>query len=69
MNPGLSGSFSLRRLKGGDTVAHAEVQHLSRVISEPPQVQMLDMRYGSIRAEALTPRESLAFIEKVREET
>lgn len=69
VNPGLSGSFSLRRLKGGDTVAHAEVQHLSRVISEPPQVQMLDMRYGSIRAEALTPRESLAFIEKVREET
>ncbi|MCL6302545.1 helix-turn-helix domain-containing protein [Streptomyces kronopolitis] len=69
VNPGLSGSFSLLRLQGGDTVAHAEIQHLSRVISEPLQVQMLDMRYGSIRAEALTPRESLAFIEKVREET
>lgn len=69
VNPGLSGSFSLLRLKNGDTVAHAEVQHLSRVISEPPQVQMLDMRYGNIRAQALTPRESLAFIEKAREET
>ncbi|MET7799788.1 helix-turn-helix domain-containing protein [Streptomyces decoyicus] len=69
VNPGLSGSFSLLRLKGGDTVALAEVQHLSRVISEPPQVQMLDMRYGNIRAQALTPRESLAFIEKAREET
>jgi hypothetical protein len=35
------------------------------VISDPREVQILEMRYGMIRAQALTPRESLAFIEKV----
>ncbi len=32
-------------------------------------MQILDMRYGIIRSQALTPRESLAFIEKMRGET
>lgn len=31
----------------------------------PQEVQILEMRYGMIRAQALTPRESQAFIEKV----
>jgi hypothetical protein len=35
------------------------------VISDPKEVQILDMRYGVIRAQALSPRESLTFIEKV----
>ncbi|WP_260333716.1 helix-turn-helix domain-containing protein [Streptomyces beigongshangae] len=68
-NSGLAGSFRLLRLKGGTTVGHVEVQHLSRVITEPKEVQLLDMRYGTIRAQALSPRESVAFIEKVLGET
>jgi transcriptional regulator with XRE-family HTH domain len=68
-NSGLAGSFRILRLNDGSTVGQAEVQHISRVIADPKQVQLLDIRYGAIRAQALTPRESLAFIEKVLEET
>ncbi|MYT25290.1 helix-turn-helix domain-containing protein [Streptomyces sp. SID7760] len=62
---GLGGSLQLMRLKDGTTVGHNEVQLVSRLITEPKEVQILDMRYGMIRAQALTPRESLTFIEKV----
>ncbi|MFS4091965.1 helix-turn-helix domain-containing protein [Streptomyces sp. AF1A] len=68
-NAGLAGSFRLLRLRDGSTVGHNEVQLVSRVITDPKEVQVLDIRYGIIRAQALTPRESLAFIEKVLGET
>ncbi|WP_030347128.1 helix-turn-helix domain-containing protein [Streptomyces sp. NRRL S-1022] len=68
-NSGLAGSFRLLRLKDGTTVGHVEVQHISRVIVDPKEVQLLDMRYGIIRAQALDPRESTALIEKVLGET
>ncbi|MFF9981919.1 helix-turn-helix domain-containing protein [Streptomyces erythrochromogenes] len=66
---GLGASFTVMRLKDGTTVGHNEVQLASRLITEPKEVQILDMRYGMIRAQALTPRESLTFIEKVLGET
>ncbi|GHF31863.1 XRE family transcriptional regulator [Streptomyces griseoluteus] len=68
-NAGLAGSFRLLRLRDGSTAGHNEVQLVSRVITDPKEVQVLDIRYGIIRAQALTPRESLAFIEKVLGET
>ncbi|MGW5198030.1 helix-turn-helix domain-containing protein [Streptomyces spiralis] len=68
-NPGLAGSFRLLRLKDGTTAGHVEVQHISRVITDPKEVQLLDMRYGIIRAQALGTRESKALIEKVLGET
>ncbi|MCX4630191.1 helix-turn-helix transcriptional regulator [Streptomyces sp. NBC_01443] len=66
---GLAGSLKIMRLKDGTTLGHNEVQLVSRLITEPKEVQILDMRYGMIRAQALTPRESLTFIEKVLGET
>ncbi|MEU8351933.1 XRE family transcriptional regulator, partial [Streptomyces sp. NPDC048845] len=33
--------------------------------SEPKKVSALEATYGVLRAQALTPRESLAFIEKL----
>ncbi|MER6709866.1 helix-turn-helix transcriptional regulator [Streptomyces sp. NPDC000877] len=66
---GLAGSLQLLRLKEGDTVGHNEVQLTSRLISHPKEVQIHEIRYGIIRAQALTPRESLAFIEKALGET
>ncbi|MEE1751840.1 helix-turn-helix domain-containing protein [Streptomyces sp. SP18CS02] len=66
---GLAGSLRVLKLKDGTAVGHDEVQLTSRLISNPKEVQILDMRYGMIRAQALTPRESLAFIEKIRGET
>ncbi|MFD5395623.1 helix-turn-helix domain-containing protein [Streptomyces sp. NPDC127097] len=68
-NAGLEGPFQLLRLKDGSTVGHNESQLISRVISNPKELQTLELRYGMIRAQALTPRESLAFIDKVRGET
>jgi len=50
-------------------VAQAEVQQFSRVVTDRKEVRILGARYGIIRAQALTPRESLEFIEKVLEET
>ncbi len=66
---GLGASFTVMRLKDGTTVGHNEVQLVSRLITEPKEVQILDMRYGMIRAQALTPRASLTFIEKLLGET
>ncbi|MFD7303212.1 helix-turn-helix transcriptional regulator [Streptomyces pharetrae] len=68
-NSGLAGSFRLLRLRDGTTVGHVEVQHISRVLVDPKEVQLLDMRYGTIRAQALSPRESMALIEKALGET
>ncbi|CAL9379751.1 hypothetical protein SUDANB6_01035 [Streptomyces sp. enrichment culture] len=68
-NAGLGGPFHLLRLKEGTTVGYNEVQFTSRLISDPKEVQILELRYGIIRAQALPPRESLAFIEKVLGET
>lgn len=66
---GLAGSLHLLKLREGDTVGHNEVQLTSRLISNPKETQVLEIRYGIIRAQALTPRESLAFIEKALGET
>lgn len=66
---GMAGELRVLKLRGGDTVGYAEAQLTSRLICEPKEVQILEMRYGLVRAQALTPRESLAFIEKVLGET
>ncbi|MET8168769.1 helix-turn-helix transcriptional regulator [Streptomyces sp. NPDC005329] len=62
---GMAGSLQLLKLSDGKTVGHSEAQLHSHLISDTREVQILEMRYGMIRAQALTPRESLAFIEKV----
>ncbi|WP_432044609.1 helix-turn-helix domain-containing protein [Streptomyces asiaticus] len=68
-NSGLGGPFRLLKLKDGTTVGHTEVQLFSRVIADPKEIHILEMRYGIIRAQALAPRESLAFIDKMLGET
>ncbi|WSW98562.1 helix-turn-helix transcriptional regulator [Streptomyces sp. NBC_00989] len=66
---GLGGPFRLIDPHHGPKVGHVEVQRFSRVIPERQEVRRLEIQYGIIRAQALTPRESLAFIEKVLGET
>lgn len=66
---GMSGPLQLLKLRDGTAVCHTEMQLTSRLISAPREVQILEMRYGIIRAQALTPRESLALVEKVLGET
>ncbi|GAB2576151.1 helix-turn-helix transcriptional regulator [Streptomyces capparidis] len=66
---GMAGELRVLKLNDGNTVGYSEAQLTSRVVSNPREVHVLEMRYGIIRAQALTPRESLAFIEKVLGET
>jgi transcriptional regulator with XRE-family HTH domain len=69
VHAGMAGELRLLKLSDGSTVGYSEAQLTSRVITQPTEVQILELRYGIIRAQALTPRESLAFIEKVLGDT
>ncbi|WP_405685275.1 helix-turn-helix transcriptional regulator [Streptomyces sp. NBC_00057] len=66
---GMGGQLQLLKFDDGTAVGHWEGQLTSRLISDPKQVRIIELRYGIIRAQALTPRESLAFIEKALGET
>ncbi|MEW2296981.1 helix-turn-helix transcriptional regulator [Streptomyces sp. NPDC006743] len=68
-NSGLGGLFRLLKLKDGTAVGLSEAPLVSRVFCGPKETTVLDVRYGIIRAQALTPRESLTFIEQLRGET
>ncbi|MEV7319418.1 helix-turn-helix transcriptional regulator [Streptomyces sp. NPDC093970] len=61
----VSGSFRVLKFRDGKALAYSAGELQSRVISDPREAQLLEMRYGMIRAQALSPRESLAFIERV----
>ncbi|MGW4193653.1 helix-turn-helix domain-containing protein [Streptomyces sp. NPDC005004] len=65
---GMNGQFRVLKLRSGKSLGQTTGQLYDRVISDPHEVQTLDMRYGMIRAQALTPPESLTFIAKVLEE-
>lgn len=62
---GLAGPFTLIETRDGRRIAYAEVHKDSRLYTERRSVRELEEQYGLLRAEALTPRESLAFIEKL----
>ncbi|MGA4877539.1 helix-turn-helix domain-containing protein [Streptomyces lydicamycinicus] len=66
---GMGGRIQLLKFGDGSVVGHSEGQFGSRPVSHPKEIQVLELRYGTIRAQALTPRESLAFIEKLLGET
>ncbi|MGW0942457.1 helix-turn-helix domain-containing protein [Streptomyces sp. NPDC002623] len=60
---GLAGPFTLIETRAGQRIAYAEVQKSSHLYTERTPVRELEAQYGIIRAQALTPRESMAFIE------
>lgn len=64
-NAGLAGPFTLTETKGGRRIAYVEVQNVSHVHTERHLVRGLEVKYGILRAQALTPRESLAYVEKL----
>ncbi|MEJ8649474.1 helix-turn-helix transcriptional regulator [Streptomyces sp. MS1.AVA.3] len=66
---GMSGEIQLLKLRNGSTVGYSDAQLTSRLVTQPKEVQVLELRYGIIRSQALAPRESLTFIEKLRGET
>ncbi|MGP2440447.1 helix-turn-helix domain-containing protein [Streptomyces sp. JW3] len=62
---GMGGSFILLTPKGKPQVGYAEVQGSARLSTDPEEVRILAARYGSLRAQALTMRESLALIKNM----
>lgn len=62
---GMGGPFILLTPKGRPQVGYVEVQNVSRLATESEEVRILAARYGSIRAQALTPQESLTLLEKM----
>ncbi|MFE3410400.1 helix-turn-helix domain-containing protein [Streptomyces mirabilis] len=64
-NAGVDGPFTVLTRQGGDQVGYMEAQGRSTLVTDREEVRALAARYGIIRAQALTPRESLAFIEKL----
>ncbi|GGV38324.1 transcriptional regulator [Streptomyces longisporoflavus] len=64
-NAGMAGPFTLIETKEGRRIAYAEVQNVSRLQTERERVRALEAKYGIIRAQALTPRKSLAYVEKL----
>ncbi|WP_371654092.1 MULTISPECIES: helix-turn-helix transcriptional regulator [unclassified Streptomyces] len=64
-HPSQDGSFILLTPKGRQQVAYIEIYGHPRLITDPHEVAVFSDRYGIIRAQALTPRESLSLIEKM----
>ncbi|MFI1163015.1 helix-turn-helix domain-containing protein [Streptomyces sp. NPDC020801] len=68
-HPGTGGRIQVLKFVDGTAVGRADDEFGNRPVSDPRQLRILELRYGIIRAEALTARESLAFIEELLGET
>jgi transcriptional regulator with XRE-family HTH domain len=64
-NAGVDGPFTVITRKGGEQVMYAEVQGQSHLQIGREEVHLAAARYGIIRSQALTPRETLKFIEQL----
>ncbi|GHB22564.1 transcriptional regulator [Streptomyces xanthochromogenes] len=66
---GTGGLIEVLKFPDGTAVGRTEGAFNGRPVSDPKQLRILELRYGMIRAHALTPRESRAFIEQMLGET
>ncbi|MGW1974640.1 helix-turn-helix domain-containing protein [Streptomyces sp. NPDC001889] len=65
----MGGEIRVLKFEDGTALGRCEGDFHSRPVSDPKQLQIVELRYGIIRGQALTPGESLAFIEQVLGET
>lgn len=63
-HPGLNGPIELLRFADGTAIGRSDGAFNGRPTQDPRQLRILELRYGIIRAQALSPGESLAFIEQ-----
>ncbi|MGA4849134.1 helix-turn-helix domain-containing protein [Streptomyces sp. G5(2025)] len=68
-HPGTGGLIELLKFRDGTAMARSDGEFGGRPVSDPKRVRILELRYGIIRAQALTPQASRAFIEGVLRET
>ncbi|MFF6993817.1 helix-turn-helix domain-containing protein [Streptomyces sp. NPDC008313] len=63
-HPGLNGPIELMRFADGTAIGRSDGAFNGHPTRDPRQLRVLELRYGIIRAQALSPGESLAFIEQ-----
>ncbi|MFF7641138.1 Scr1 family TA system antitoxin-like transcriptional regulator [Streptomyces canus] len=68
-HPGVDGKIELLKFADGTAVGRSDGAFNGRPASDPKELRILELRYGTIRAQALTPGESVAFIEQLLGET
>ncbi|WP_405830061.1 helix-turn-helix domain-containing protein [Streptomyces sp. NBC_01176] len=64
-HPGLDGRIELLKFPDGTATGRSDGAFNGRPITDPKQLRILELRYGTIRAQALPPRESLVLIEQL----
>ncbi|MGI5444555.1 helix-turn-helix domain-containing protein [Streptomyces sp. CA-243310] len=69
VHAGIAGGLEVLKFADGRAVGRTEDAFNGRHVSEPKQLQTLELRYGMIRSQALTPKDSRVFIEHLLGET
>ncbi|GHF91497.1 helix-turn-helix domain-containing protein [Streptomyces filamentosus] len=69
VHSGLDGRIELLKFVDGTAVGRSDGAFAGRAVSDAKQLRILELRYGTIRAQALPPGESLALIEQLLGET
>ncbi|MFE9255013.1 helix-turn-helix domain-containing protein [Streptomyces sp. NPDC006879] len=69
VHAGMDGGIEVLKFGDGAAVGRSPGAFSGRPVSDPKQLRILELRYGTIRAQALSPRESLALIEQMLGET
>jgi hypothetical protein len=64
-NAGVNGPFTVVTRKDGKKFVYAEAEGTSTLQTDPERAALAAARYGIIRSQALSPRESLEFIERL----
>ncbi|MFK0155117.1 Scr1 family TA system antitoxin-like transcriptional regulator [Streptomyces sp. NPDC090493] len=65
---GLDGPLALLETPDGRRLAYAEGQETGRLIAEPKEAAVLHRRYATLRAQALSPLDSVGLLERIRGE-
>ncbi|MFJ9826802.1 helix-turn-helix domain-containing protein [Streptomyces sp. NPDC101160] len=66
---GLAGGIEVLKFADGSAVGRSPAVANGRPVTDPRQLRILELRYGIVRAQALTPLESKVFIEQLLGET
>ncbi|WP_439940328.1 helix-turn-helix domain-containing protein [Streptomyces sp. BBFR115] len=66
---GLAGGIEVLKFEDGSMVGRSQAVANGRPVSDPRSLRILELRYGIIRTQALTPRASAVFIKELLRET
>ncbi|MGW0417987.1 helix-turn-helix domain-containing protein [Streptomyces sp. NPDC003015] len=69
VHSGLDGRIEVLKFPDGTAVGRSDGAFNGRPTTDPKQLRILELRYGTIRAQALSPGESLTLIEQLLGET